>query len=175
VATRLEKFEIYRGEDRHECNLLSMRVNALLTSQSFFLIAWVILYTNVLNLKNSDAQKVHLDDAGNLLRAIALVAILTALLIGAAIVIGCCVIRKWHDHGRALALETHSGGDDDIDGCYLKTRGLHQPDETRWYRRMLFRDWQHALSIDLLGLVLPLSFVIFWGVVLWKVNLSFPK
>jgi hypothetical protein len=142
-----------------------MRINALLTSQSFFMIAGAILYTNLLSTLTDlpqDANGKRLaspalpelpPDAVNLVSAIAFVALLTASFAGIAIAIGCQVISQWHSLGATLKSKRSVATlDEAIDGCYLP-RNLP--------------DWQHILSIDLFGVTLPLIFMAFWAIVLW--------
>jgi hypothetical protein len=161
-----QKIEMYRNEDKHECSLLIARINALLTSQSFFLIAGVILYTSLLNYyKPSEGKPADalLPSAAKpisvLTSVIALVAFTTAILAGTAIVIGCRILRLWHSLGKELiqALRNDSGWAG-IDNWFLKR---NQPDDS------------HTLSMDIFGIGLASVFVIFWAVVLcWLGNLA---
>ncbi|MBC7815923.1 MAG: hypothetical protein IAG10_03380 [Planctomycetaceae bacterium] len=88
MATPLEKFQFYRDEDKHECNLIAARINAFLTSQSLLLTAAAILFSG---LKNPPAGEQRL-----ILLPIAGVAIVAAILAEIAIWIGCDVLRQWH-------------------------------------------------------------------------------
>jgi hypothetical protein len=137
MATSLEKFQIYREEDKHECNLLSTRINALLTSQSLFLAAAAVLYSM------SQARE---GEHRLLLALLAFIGLAATVLTGIAILIGCRVLRRWHEHGSKLLL--NEGYKNDIDGCYLKDR--KQP------------DLGHKVSIEIFGISLPLIFAVFW-------------
>lgn len=109
MASRLERFQLYRDEDKHECNLISLRVSALLTSQSLFLTASAILYSNAIFGKKT------------VLISIAILALSTSALALNEIWIGCRVLSKWHELGRRLIAEDRqSHSDAELEGCYIE-------------------------------------------------------
>lgn len=159
MATPLEKFQFYRDEDKHECNLIAARINAFLTSQSLLLTASAILFSGLKNAPAGEQRLVLLPIAG--------VAIVAATLAEIAIWIGCDVLRQWHRHGTALIADqsNHAPNADNIDGCYLVSR--NQPDLKQHQP-----DLRHRLSVDVFCIGLPVIFIVFWSLViiglLWK-------
>jgi hypothetical protein len=142
---RLQRFQIYREEDKHECNLMAIRVNALLTSQSFFLVASAILYSNAIFGKKP------------VLISIAALGFLTCALCFQAIRIGCRVLGRWHALGNRLIHEDKTGTSEDPGGqlvdCHL---GREQPDA------------DHEWSVDKFGLGLAGLLCVFWAAaIIW--------
>jgi hypothetical protein len=138
MPSPLEQFRHYRDEDKHECNLLLSRINALLTSQSLFVAAGSFLYSNLQN--RPDQQQ-------TLVTAVGAIAVYSALHALIAIYLGCQVLRRWHRHGeKIIDRDAHKG---DLTGLYLLPR-RHQPDLT------------HFISVDLFGYLLAFVFIVFW-------------
>ena len=161
MATPLARLHTYQQQDQHECGLVSSRLNAMLTSQSFFVTAGAILYTA--------ARPTPIAPNGDELRTVLLpVAILgafTAVMAGLAIGIGCYILRRWHHLGAALIANPDNRlplalPAEAIDGCHLDR---HRPSSV---------DWWHTLSLDLFAHSLPIAFLIFWCVVIrWLILL----
>ena len=91
MGTLLDQFRFYRDEDKHECNLLLNRINALLTTQTLFVAAGSFLYSSLQGDRLQ--QKV-------LVTAVSMIAVLTALLMFVAIFLGCRVLTRWHRSGK---------------------------------------------------------------------------
>jgi hypothetical protein len=145
---RLAEFANYRDEDRHECNLLSARVGALLTSQSLLATAAAILY-------NHDGKGGAQFLVIPVITTMALVMNLFAFL---AIGIGCEVMRGWHAHGAALLAADKEDG-------FLKGRTLNRKQP----------DWRHALSTDLFNLGMPVCFGTGWFAVVAQAYLGWQR
>ncbi len=137
MSSRLDKFRLYREEDKHECNLISLRVGALLTSQSLFLTASAILYSNPVWGKKA------------VLIAIAILALLTSSLALNEIRIGCRVLSKWHELGRQLIAEDRQAHPhSELEGCFIE----RTPDD------LSFK------SVDRFGIGLAGLFCLFWAI-----------
>jgi len=89
------RFQAYRDEDKHECNLLSNRVNALVTSQSLFAAGAAALYIG-------GNHKVEI-------LFVAIAALVMNMIASFGIVIGCRVLTEWHRHGQALIARDEGG------------------------------------------------------------------
>ena len=134
-----DAFQQYREEDRHECALLSARVNALLWSQSLFISAWAILH----NFKGDVA------DVRFVLVLMSVLAILICFFAYLAILMSCRILTKWHQHGQRL-IEQDLG------------RPAHERQLPDFHLNRHPPDIQHYLSIDMFGLSMPIIFGIFW-------------
>jgi len=136
---RLKQFETYRAEDKHECSLLSSRLTALLTSQSFLAVAAASVYAKLNPPENT-----------RIVTGIAILAFLLAVVTSLAICIGCNVLRRWHEFGGALLKQ-----DEDRDQRRI-LRGFHTK------RRQV--DLRHWLSMDWLHAFMPFAFGTAWSV-----------
>jgi hypothetical protein len=152
---RIKQFETYRSEDKHECNLLSVRVESLLTSQSFLVAAVAIFY----RADPSHSQRWEI--------GIAVVALIVAVNASFAICIGCRMLHMWHRLGNAL-VQTDNGNwgqQPDPDNYLL---GMYLP------RHQV--DWKHRISMDVFNLAMPIVFGAAWamfiGVTIHRRNLS---
>ena len=90
LPARLEKLKFYRSETQHEFNLLSNRVGAYITSQSFLVIAYAT------SLGNTNPRW------GSLFRlvfpiALAIVGLTTSLLVWPGIQGACTTIELWRE------------------------------------------------------------------------------
>jgi hypothetical protein len=83
----VDEYKVYRAEDKHECDLLSARVNALLTSQSLLVTASAILYANGKVVPG---------------RVVAIFGMFFCFVVCLAICMSCAVLRRWHEHGKQL-------------------------------------------------------------------------
>jgi hypothetical protein len=133
-----EAFKNYREEDRHECTLLTSRVNALIWSQSLFLAAWAVLRGN------SDITGVR--PIMILIPALAMAICLFAFV---AILMSCRILRKWHRHGQQLI-----------------EHDLEKPESNRlltdFHLKRRAPDVPHFVSIDVFSLAMPIVFTVFW-------------
>jgi hypothetical protein len=139
-----------------------MRVSALLTSQSFFLIAWAILYGDLLKGNSTKLSDMSEEPIWFLI-GIAVLALFTAYLAGVAIWVGCFVIGEWHSYAKTLVNDPRNRDPyrNSIDGCFLPERNLF---------KLGRRDWHHMLSIDMFGCGLASAFLLFWVIVLFRLS-----
>src|SRR5271165_2762079 len=91
----LDRYRMYHEEDRHECGLLSARVNGLITSQTIFAAVAAVIYQT----------KGNLVPGLLILLCISTLACVIAYLACVAIVIGILVLRAWHELGGILEKE----------------------------------------------------------------------
>ena len=138
MANRFQKFQVYRDEDKHECNLNAVRVNALLSSQSLLLVSSAILYSSQTALQKKPV-----------LLTIAVLGLAVSILAYNAIRIGCRVLHKWHDLGMKLIQEDNDAGpgNEELKGCYLDR---NQPDK------------DHIWSVDRFSKGMAVLFCAFW-------------
>lgn len=135
----MEKWQAYREEDKHECDLLSTRINALLTSQTFMLATAAVVYS------------VKLEGRKALLMLLAFAGFLTVVLTGVAICQGCRVVRAWHKFSEDLLRDPELKSK--VEGCYLHCR-----------RPM--PDGVHIWSIEVFGAGLSILFGVLWLVLI---------
>ena len=147
MATLEEAFHQYRDEDNHELQLITSRLNALLTSQSFLLAAAAGVFFGF----KSDPSMQNL----LLVSVIAALALLIAASAAMAITIGCSVLRAWHRKGTALIAE-----DEEKEDEKQVLKGLHL------HRKR--PDLNHILSVDVCFQLPPYVFSGLWiAVILW--------
>jgi hypothetical protein len=122
MEPKLPQFQFYRDEDKHECNLIAIRVNALLTSQSLLLAAAAVLYAT-----NGIEKKMPLI-------VIALLRFFTSALALIAIWIGCRVLSEWHRFGNTL-IEADEQTAEKVIARYYLTREIKDGAYSRIVRR----------------------------------------
>lgn len=127
-------FERYRDEDKHECNLLTGRVNALLVSQAFFAAAASAIYES---RRDNHFTAIHM---------IIVVAFAIVFVTSCAICIGCQVLNQWHAHGMRLIARDHGGA---LQGYYLSQR-RNQP------------DLRHHISVDVFAIGISIALGVGW-------------
>src|SRR5580658_3463347 len=143
----LDRYRMYREEDRHECGLLSTRVTGLLTSQTIF--AGIVTFIYQAPVTQGDPVP-----RAAILICVACLACVMAYLACVAICVGILVLRGWHLLGRILE---DSDTKHVLDGYHLKRR---QPDPL------------HTLSVDWFNIGLPICFGAAWIAVI-TANLGF--
>jgi hypothetical protein len=159
LELRLKQFEIYRSEDKHECTLLSQRITAFLTSQSFLVVATGAVYAN-LYLKQDPTHTGPVPAVADpipIVTFIALFAIALAIIAFTAIVIGCLVLRRWHQFGARLVAMDKRRGEDFLKGFHFNRKQA---------------DWAHFFSMDVFNTAIPFVFLTGWICVIAKLHSS---
>lgn len=138
----LTQFQMYREEDRHECNLIASRFNVLLYSESVLAAVGGFLYEK--------------DHYGALLVTAALAFLLSGMTC-IAIFIGCRVLAAWHQHGTML-IDAVGKEDGPLDRYFLAGRNK-------------MPDIQHKVSIDYFSCSVPIVFGVAWFLVIEYVSI----
>ena len=147
--TPFQQFQLFRDEDKHECNLISARINALLTSQSLLLAGALVLYSE---FKTLGKEQIFI------VIVIAVLGLITSLLSGIAIFGGCKVLRAWHKYSKKIQ------GLEQLEDSVVRTRNM--PDV-----------W-HIVGMEVFSIGMPIVFVVFWITVLifiYRPNLFISK
>jgi hypothetical protein len=126
--------------ERYEVNLACIRLNALLSSQSFLFLGWAAL-----NNALPDNQTRLLQVAAP---AVALVICSIALL---SLIASVKVIGRWQKHGRRLIEEDYNGTDDRICDFHIDRPA---------------NDLLHFMGVNVFTILVPIAFIVLWLVVL---------
>jgi len=137
----MERLKVNRERHDHEWILLSGRVNSLLASQSFLIVASTALYHPLMENQPSDSSAL-----AELF--LALLGLIICIFSSVVISINCRVIRDWHKHLNHLYVE-------DVNYAPIDTlKGLHIPRN--------HPDILHTISTDIFSVGLPVIFGVFW-------------
>jgi hypothetical protein len=137
--TRVKQFLQYREEDRHECNLMVIRVTAAVISQTFLATAVGWFYKN--SARSDDTTYLYV---------LVVIGILLAIISSFAIVIGGGVLRAWHKHGMALIAEDN--GDAEWWDPERTKKNSPNPNPDNFLRGFYLNrpqsDWRHKWTMD---------------------------